>query len=395
MNIKNATLIGLVLAMAVPATYAQDKGTYAFTPVKELQITPVKNQNRTGTCWSFSGIGFLESELLRMGKGEQDLSEMFIVSHSYKDKGEKFIRANSALNFAQGGSFEDVLYAVKHYGIVPESVLPGLNYGEDMHVHGELEKGATAFITAIQKNPNGKLSTAWKKAFDGIIDAYLGPIPETFTYNGKQYTPESFRNELGLNIDDYVSITSYTHHPFYAPFPLEVPDNWRWGMSYNVPMDEMMQIIKNSLNTGYTVAWASDVSELGFSRNGIAVVPDVDAIETSGSDQDRWVGLNKREKEEEVRKMLDKPINELKITQEMRQQAYDNYQSTDDHGMLIYGLAKDQTGKEFFMVKNSWGTDNKYKGTWYASDAFVAYKTISIVVHKNAIPAAIRNKMKL
>ena len=392
---RKEMLICLTLLLTLSITKAQDNREYVFTPVKELKITPVKNQNRTGTCWSFSGIAHLESELIRMGKGEHDLSEMFIVSHSYKDQGAKYIRAQGALNFSQGGSFEDVLYAVKHYGIVPESVLPGLNYGEDMHVHNELERGATAYIQVIEKNPNGKLSTAWKKAFDGIIDAYLGEIPETFTYNGKPYTPQSFRNELGLNIDDYVSITSFTHQPFYTAFPLEVPDNWRWGLSHNLPLDEMMAVIKNAIDNGYTVAWASDVSELGFSRDGIGVVPDVEAIETSGSDQDRWVGLSKREKDDEVRRMLGKPLEEMAITQEMRQQAYDNFQTTDDHGMLIYGVAKDQTGKPFYMVKNSWGTDNKYKGTWYVSESFAAYKTLSLVVHKDAIPKAIRNKMKL
>ena len=392
---RKEMLICLTLLLTLSITKAQDNREYVFTPVKELKITPVKNQNRTGTCWSFSGIAHIESELIRMGKGEHDLSEMFIVSHSYKDQGAKYIRAQGALNFSQGGSFEDVLYAVKHYGIVPESVLPGLNYGEDMHVHNELERGATAYIQVIEKNPNGKLSTAWKKAFDGIIDAYLGEIPETFTYNGKPYTPQSFRNELGLNIDDYVSITSFTHQPFYTAFPLEVPDNWRWGLSHNLPLDEMMAVIKNAIDNGYTVAWASDVSELGFSRDGIGVVPDVEAIETSGSDQDRWVGLSKREKDDEVRRMLGKPLEEMAITQEMRQQAYDNFQTTDDHGMLIYGVAKDQTGKPFYMVKNSWGTDNKYKGTWYVSESFAAYKTLSLVVHKDAIPKAIRNKMKL
>jgi aminopeptidase C len=273
--------------------------------------------------------------------------------------------------------------------------MDGLNYGEDMHVHSELVGAATAYVNAILKNPNGKLSTAWKKGFDGIIDAYLGEIPEKFTYNGKEYTPLSFAKESGLNIDDYVSLTSFTHEPFYKPFALEIPDNWRWGMSYNVPLNELMEITKHAINTGYTVAWASDVSETGFSRNGVAVVPDVKAIETSGSDQERWTGLNQREKNEEIRKLAEKPCQELTITQEMRQEAYDNYQTTDDHGMLIYGIAKDQDGKEFFMIKNSWGTENKYKGTWYVSESFVAYKTMSIVIHKNAIPSAIKAKLGL
>jgi aminopeptidase C len=201
--------------------------------------------------------------------------------------------------------------------------------------------------------------------------------------------------ELKLNMSDYVSLTSYTHHPFYTSFALEIPDNWRWTESCNIPLDELIETIKNAIHTGYTVAWASDVSETGFTRDGIGITPDVQAIETSGSDQERWVGLSVREKNEEIRKLLDKPCLELSVTQAMRQEGYDNLQTTDDHAMHIYGIAKDQTGKDFFMVKNSWGTATKYKGIWYVSEAFVAHKTISILVHKDAIPSAVRAKLKL
>lgn len=393
---KKFWMAGLLLAFSLSSMSAQENKEndgYVFTTVKELKITPVKNQNRTGTCWCFSTLGFLESELLRQGKGEYDLSEMYIVNHSYKDKADKYVRLHGELNFGQGGSFYDVLYAWKKYGIVPESVMGGLEYGEDQHVHGEMERLASAYVNTVIKNPNGKLSTAWKKGYDGIIDAYLGKLPETFTYNGKEYTPISFAEELGLNPDDYVSLTSYTHHPFYTAFPIEVQDNWRWSDSYNLPLDEFMQVMDNAINTGYTIAWGSDVSEKGFTRNGIAIVPDMEILETSGSDQDKWVGLSRAEKDKEINKMLEKPCQELTITQEMRQQDYDNYRTTDDHGMQIYGIAKDQTGKKFYMVKNSWGTENKYKGTWYASEAFVAYKTMNIVVHKDALPKAIKTKL--
>lgn len=390
---KIFTSVFMLAAILSSSMYAQDNDGYQFTTVKEVKITPVKNQNRTGTCWSFSGVGFLEAELLRMGKGEHDLSEMFIVNHSYKDKADKYVRLHGYLNFAQGGSFGDVLYATKHYGAVPESVMNGLNYGETMHVHGEMESAASNYLKAIIKNPNRKLSTAWKKGFDGIIDAYLGEIPEKFTYNGKEYTPKSFVEELGLNIDDYVSLTSFTHHPFYSTFPIEVQDNWRWDLSYNLPLDELMQVFDNAINNGYAIAWASDVSEKGFSRNGVAVAADIESMERSGSDQDRWLGLSQTQKDQEIKKMLEKPCQEIKVTQELRQEEYDNYKTTDDHGMLIYGIAKDQTGKKFYMVKNSWGTDNKYKGTWYASETFVAFKTMNIVVHKNAIPKEIRAKL--
>ena len=397
---KKFFVSALMLAFALSSVSAKDKKKtedegYVFTTVKELKITPVKNQNRTGTCWCFSTLGFLESELLRMGKGEYDLSEMFIVSKNYKDKAEKFVRLHGELNYAQGGSFEDVLQAWKDYGIVPESVMNGLQYGEDMHVHNELESASRAYLDQIIKNPNRKLSTAWKKGFDGIIDAYLGTAPEKFTYNGKEYTPKSFAAELGINPDDYVSLTSYTHHPFYSEFAIEVQDNWRWATSYNLPIDELMQVFENAINTGYTIAWGADVSEKGFTRNGIGVIPDIESMERSGSDQDRWLGLSTSEKDAEIKKMMEKPCKELEVTQEMRQEAYDNYETTDDHGMQIYGIAKDQTGKKFYMIKNSWGTDNKYKGTWYISENFVKYKTMNIVVHKDALPQAIKDKLHI
>lgn len=396
---KKILVSALAVICAMSSGYAKDKKSttaeegYVFTPVKELKITPIKNQNRSGTCWCFSSIAFLESELLRMGKGEYDLSEMFIVSKNYKDKGEKFVRLHGQLNYGQGGAFEDVLQAWKDYGIVPESEMKGLEYGEENHVHGEIEAFSKAYLEAVVKNPNKKLSPVWKKGFDGIIDAYLGVAPEKFTYNGKEYTPKSFAAELGINPDDYVSLTSYTHHPFYSQFPVEVEDNWRWATSYNLPIDELMQVFDNAINTGYSIAWGSDVSEKGFTRSGIAVMPDIEAMERSGSDQDHWLGLSKSEKDAEIKKLIEKPCKEIEVTQEMRQEAYDNYETTDDHGMQIYGIAKDQTGKKFYMVKNSWGTDNKYKGTWYASETFVKYKTMNIVVHKDALPKAIKDKL--
>lgn len=386
----------MVLFTSFSAMYGQEgqkEEGYQFTTVKEVKITPVKNQNRTGTCWSFSGVGLIEAELLRTGKGEYNLSEMFIANHSYKDKADKFVRLHGKLNFAQGGSFADVIYVFKHYGAVPGELYKGLEYGQDNHVHGELAEVATAYVNAVIKNRDKKLSTAWKKGFDGVIDTYLGKLPETFTYQGKQYTPKSFGESLGLNFDDYVSLTSYTHHPFYSQFPLEIEDNWRWAPSYNLPIHELMEVLDHAINNGYTIAWGSDVSEKGFTRNGIAVAADIEALESSGSDQARWVGLSQTERDAEVKKLVEKPCKEIEVTQELRQQAYDNYQTTDDHGMLIYGIAKDQTGKKFYMVKNSWGTESKYKGHWYASEAYVAYKTMNIVLHKDALPKTIQSKL--
>lgn len=386
----------MVLFASFSAMYGQEgqkEEGYQFTTVKEVKITPVKNQNRTGTCWSFSGVGLIEAELLRTGKGEYNLSEMFIANHSYKDKADKFVWLHGKLNFAQGGSFADVIYVFKHYGAVPGELYKGLEYGQDNHVHGELAEVATAYVNAVIKNRDKKLSTAWKKGFDGVIDTYLGKLPETFTYQGKQYTPKSFGESLGLNFDDYVSLTSYTHHPFYSQFPLEIEDNWRWAPSYNLPIHELMEVLDHAINNGYTIAWGSDVSEKGFTRNGIAVAADIEALESSGSDQARWVGLSQTERDAEVKKLVEKPCKEIEVTQELRQQAYDNYQTTDDHGMLIYGIAKDQTGKKFYMVKNSWGTESKYKGHWYASEAYVAYKTMNIVLHKDALPKTIQSKL--
>ena len=373
--------------------FAQDG--YEFTTVKELKITPVKNQSRSGTCWSFSGVALMEAELLRLGKGEYNLSEMFVVNHSYRDKAYKYVRLHGFLNFSQGGSFADVLYVFKHYGAIPGDVYRGLEYGEEIHVHGEMEESAAAYLKALIENSNGKLSPVWKGAYQGIIDAYLGEIPENFMYKGKQYTPKSFGESLGLNADDYVSLTSYTHEPFYASFALEIQDNWRWAHSYNLPLNELMEVFDYAIDGGYTIAWGADVSEVGFTRDGLATVPDVESMETSGSDQEHWVGLSYSEKEAAVKKLISRPCKEIEVTQELRQEAYDNYQTTDDHGMLIYGTAKDQTGKTFYMVKNSWGTTNKYNGIWYVSEAFAAYKTMNIVVHKDALPKAIKSKLGL
>ena len=384
----------LLLSFCFPAIAQEEKKSdeFQFTTVKEIPVTPVKNQSSSGTCWSFSGLGLIEAELLRMGKGEFDLSEMFVVHTNYQDKAKKYVRMHGETNFAGGGSFADVLDCIRDYGMVPETVLNGLNYGEDIHRHGELDNITKAYIDAVIKNPNRKLSTAWFEGYKGVLDAYLGKIHETFTYEGKEYTPKSFVSYLGLNTDDYVSVTSYTDHPFYTAYPLEIPDNWRWALSYNLPMDEMMEVLDNAIDKGYTVAWAADVSERGFNRRGIAVIPNLEAEEGPGSDQAHWLGLSAKDRETRLSD-LKSPVPEKKITQEMRQIAYDNYETTDDHGMLIYGTAQDQNGTKYYLVKNSWGTDSPYKGTWYASVPFVQYKTMSIVLHKDALPKQIKSKL--
>ena len=360
-----------------------------FTVVKELPITSVKNQASSGTCWCYSTLSFLESEIIRMGGDSLDLAEMFVVSKAYADKAEKYIRLDGKLNFAQGSSSEDVFHVWEDYGIVPQEVMEGLNYGEKVNRHSELCDGMKGYLDAVVKNPNKKLSTAWRRALQGILDAYLGPCPEEFTFKGKKYTPKSFAASLGIKPEDYISITSFTHHPFYTQFAIEVEDNWRWDLSYNIPIDEMMEIMYNAIDKGYTVAWGTDVSEAGFTRNGLAINPDLKAVEEAGSDQQRWVGVDPAEMMKQLSKMRDE-APEMTVTQEMRQEGYDNKTTTDDHGMHIYGIAKDQNGNKYFMVKNSWGETGKYKGIWYASDSFVRYKTLNIMVHKNAIPKEIK-----
>ncbi|NCB18481.1 MAG: aminopeptidase [Bacteroidia bacterium] len=393
---KKLFILALFFSFSMVQINGQEAGSnkegYKFTTIKELPVTPVKNQNRTSTCWSFSALSFMESELIRTGKGEHNLSEMFIVSKAYFDKGDKYIRTGGNINFAPGSSFGDVLTVWKNYGIVPEEVMTGLNYGEENHVHGELDAALAGFVKALLKNPNGKYSPAWKVGYQGILDAYLGQVPQKFTYKGKEYTPSSFAKELGLNPDDYISLTSYNHHPFYSQFALEIPDNWRWDKSYNLPLDEFMTIFDHSINNGYTVLWASDVSEKGFTRKGIAIVPETQVSNMSGSDQQRWLGVSAAELSNKLFS-LEEIVPEMSITQEMRQLSFDNGQTTDDHGMHIYGIANDQKGNKYYMVKNSWGEAGDYKGYWFVSETFVRYKTMNIVVHKNSIPKTIKDKL--
>lgn len=367
---------------------------FVFTTIKENPITSIKNQNRSSTCWSFSSVAFLESELLRQGKGEFDLSEMFIVHHTMEDRAVNYVRYHGDASFSPGGSFEDMVVCYEKYGMVPQDAMPGIMYGDSLPVHNELDAVAEAYVEAIGKGKFSKLTPVWKNGLRSIYDTYLGECPKEFTYNGKTYTPRTFADEvLKLNMDDYISLTSYTHHPFYTQFNVEVQDNWRNALSYNLPIEELMEVMDNAVRKGYTFAWGSDVSEQGFTRDGIAVFPDASkGAELTGSDMAHWLGLSAADKRKEL---TSKPLPEVTVTQEMRQTAFDNWETTDDHGMLIYGLAKDQNGKEYFMVKNSWGEAGKYKGIWYASKAFVAYKTMNILVHKDAIPSKIAKKLGL
>ncbi len=368
-----------------------------FTVVKELPITSIKDQNRSGTCWNYSTLSYFESEILKKSGKTYDLCEAFVANKTYMDRAIQVVRLHGDCQFAQGGSAYDVLYAIQHYGICPEDAMPapGSMQGDSLFNFNEFFSLLEPYVNAVARNKASKISNQWKPGLQGILDAYLGKCPETFTYEGKTYTPQSFAASLGLDWNDYVSITSYTHHPFYTAFPVEVQDNWRNPLSYNLPMDEMMRIIDNAIAEGYTVAWGGDVSEDGFTRQGLAYAVDTKAAESmQGSDMARWLKLSSSKK----RDILDEMgcnVPELTPTQERRQERYDNWELTDDHGMLIFGIAKDQNGKEYYMVKNSWGESGNYKGIWYMTKAFIADNTMDYIVNKNAIPKDIRKKLGL
>lgn len=394
------SLIALCLALTAGAQTANTTSAegYRFTDTKIIPTTAVKDQSRSGTCWCFSTLSFLESEILRAGGPAMHLSEMWIVRHSFMDKAEKYVRMHGTINFAEGGASHDVTEGIKAHGIVPFEVYPGLNYGTEKPDFHELSVVLKAYLDAVVKtgDKSGKaLSTAWKRGFDAILDEYFGPLPETFTYEGKEYTPETFAAQLPIDLDNYIDISSFTHHPFYTQFIIEVPDNWMWGTVYNVPLDEMMQIIDHALEQGYTVSWGTDVSEKGFSRTkAIGIVPEADTESMSGTEAERWGKLTDREKEAALYK-FDKPGKERTITQQMRQTAFDNYETTDDHGMLIMGTATDQAGNRYYKVQNSWNVLPPYDGFWYFSRPFVAYKTTSIMVNKQALPKEIAKKLGL
>ncbi len=355
---------------------------YKFTVVKSLDANAVQNQGQTGTCWSFSSMSFFESELIRMGKGKEfNLAEMYIARKAYPLKADNYIRMHGRANMAEGGGFSDVVNVIRRYGMVPEEVYTGKKNPKDPHNHAVLEATLKGIVNAAADDKNSKIDfEATHQAVEAACDAFLGKAPEKFTYKGKEYTPKSYAESTGINPDDYVFLTSYTHHPFYSKFTLEVPDNWNWDQMYNLPLNEFQEVMHNAINTGFTFAWASDVSEKGFRfKDGLAIVPEIPYSDMT---------------DEEKADLVKKPHAQFKVTQENRQKAFDNYESQDDHGMHVVGIVKDQKDTPYYIVKNSWGTDrNECDGYFYASESYVLYKTTSIMLHKKAIPPAIAKKL--
>ncbi len=365
-----------------PFINADTDWDYNFDVKHQVSYTPVKNQNKSGTCWSFAGISFLESELMRMGKGKHDLSDMYIVRKTYEAKAERFVRMHGKLQFSAGGAFHDVTYVLDNYGLVPEQAYPGGKMGYKKPVHMEMDAILESMVKTVIKNKNGQLTPVWNDAYSNVLDAYLGKEPKEFTYEGETYTPRTFAGEaLELNADDYVEISSFTHHPFYERFILKVPDNWQQRQVYNVPIDELIATMDHALKNNYSIAWATDVSEKGFShKNNLAILPDKD-----------WDKMTKSERDS----VFQSPVKQEKVTQKDRQKGYDNYQTQDDHGMHIIGMAHDQNGHKYYIVKNSWGKSNECGGFLYASEAYVRAKTIDIMIHQNAIPNKISSKIEL
>ena len=394
-----ATLLAALCALpGFAADSVSSNDSLVFTTVIANPVTPIKNQNNSGTCWSYSALAFLESEVIKKDpkKKDIDLCESFLVSKTYTDRADRNVRTHGDASFSQGGSFYDAIFCMDHYGLIPEGLMPYPNtlYGESLFNFTAFFPPMEAYIHAISKSDAKKINPIWKKNVQSMLDGYFGECPTEFTYKGVKYTPKSFvKDYLKLDPNDYVSLTSYTHHPFYSSFILEIQDNWRWASSYNLPLDEFMRVMDEAVKNGWTFAWGADVSEEGFSRRTgknrcVATVPDTKASAGVGSDQSRWTGEKAGAKISQA-----DAAGEKVITQEMRQEGYDNWTTTDDHGMQIYGIAKDQTGKEYFMMKNSWGEYGPYKGFWYVSKPYVAYKTMNIVINKNAIPKDIRKKL--
>ncbi len=389
------TLITLMLIAfcSVNMLWAQEKQEEKkFSTVVDIPTTTVKNQQSTGTCWCYAGISYIETELLRLGAPEIDLSEMYIVRLAYTQKAKRYFRVHGKGNYSEGGQAHDVLNVIKENGFVPEAVYSGNRYGSDFHIHKEMVKSTKSMLDEIVKKPNRVITPVWEESVNGVLDTYMGKTPKTFTYEGTETTPAAYAKKLGFNTEDYIEITSYNHHPFYEKVNLEIPDNWSDDLYYNVPMDEMMDVINYALNNGFSVCWDGDVSEKGFShRNGYAVLPASKTADMTDSEIAKWEKDVKK-----AEKKVSQKGKEPEVDQTLRQLTFDNFETTDDHLMHLTGIVKDQNGTTYYKTKNSWADNsNKFGGYLNMSEAYVKLKTVAIMVHKDAIPKEVKKKLGL
>ncbi len=402
MNFKQLSVIALSLILCVQGqAFAKKKKTvkpegFKFTSVADVPTTEVRNQESTGTCWAFATTSFIETELIRLGAGNIDLSEMFTVRHAYSQKALRYFRLHGKGNYSEGGQAHDVLNVVKEFGFVPETAYSGNEYQGEFHIHKEMVKSTKAMLDEIVKNPNRIITPVWKKSVNGVLDTYMGAAPEKIESNGQAISPVDYMNQTGFNPNDYIELTSYSHHPYYKEFNLEIPDNWSHDLYYNLPIDELMEVMDNALTNGYSVCWDGDVSEKGFShRNGVAILPVANTKDMSNSDMEKWTAMSAKEKKASLYK-FDKPGSEKEVDQALRQSTFENYQTTDDHLMHLTGIVKDQNGTRYYKTKNSWAkTSNKMGGYLNMSESYVRLKTVAIMVHKDAIPAELKAKLGL
>ncbi|MBR3915021.1 MAG: aminopeptidase [Bacteroidales bacterium] len=394
-RIKTIVLLALAIVFSMPANVFAQESVYQITDDVVVPHTSVKNQAQSGTCWCFAGVGLIEAEILKKYNVEIDLSEMYLVRWAYANKFEKYVRMQGVCNFSPGGEVFDALYAINESGMMTEDAYNGLVLGDQNHNHGELHTVLAEYGKIVNKQHNGKISKAWPNMVQSVLDVYLGEVPATFTFEGTEYDAKSLAEKYPLNINDYVQISAFTNHANYKPYIMPIQDNWTNTMSYNMPLDELMSELDNALNNGYTVGWAQDVSDKGFSRKaGVGVVLEDDIEKIRQSDPKKY----KKMSDDEIKASLYKfesVMPEKEVTEEMHQEAYENGQTTDDHSMLIVGIAYDQNGTKYYKVKNSWSERHGMEGYWYCSEPFVRLHTMFFTLNKAGLTSDMKSKLEL